>query len=332
MSHPAGRCVADVLDAAPDAMLCADRAGRLVLVNSCAEELFGYRREELVGRPVDLLVPEAAPAAHRELSAGYQSQLRKPPTGTVSGAGRRRDGSTFPAEVSLSAMNTGEGLLVVAAVRDVGERLAARGVAHEFNNLLSVISSYAAFVAEDIARDLPGEAGESILADIAQVQHAADRAAGLTEQLLALARPAEHAPANAYRLPGSLERGGALVLVVEDEPAVREVTRRILERNGYRVMAAADGPEALGVAAACDQRIDALVTDVLMPGMQGREVAERLRALQPGIRVLFVSGDAKGLLGAEGRQEPGVNLLEKPFTEASLLESVRGLLAAPGTA
>src|ERR1035438_3849064 len=136
-------------------------------------------------------------------------------------AGRRRDGSTFPVEISASAIDTGEGILVSAAVRDVTERLElqaererlktqaerdrlerqlqqsqrleslgqlAGGVAHDFNNLLAVISNYAAFVRDEIARKAPQDEWQSVRADIKQIELAAERAAGLTHQLLAFAR------------------------------------------------------------------------------------------------------------------------------------------------
>ena len=81
----------------------------------------------------------------------------------------------------------------------------------------------------------------------------------------------------------------------------------------------------------CQGHIDALLTDVIMPGIQGKEVAEQVRELQPDIAVLFMSGYTQGLLGAQGVLEPGINLLEKPFNEASLLKKVREVLLARPT-
>jgi len=107
---------------------------------------------------------------------------------------------------------------------------------------------------------------------------------------------------------------------------MREVTRRILAANGYRVTAAASGAEAIAVVTASPEPLDVLVTDVVMPGMQGREVAERITALQPGIAVLFMSGYTEGLLSDQGVLDPGINLIEKPFTEAALLGKLRSVL------
>jgi len=112
---------------------------------------------------------------------------------------------------------------------------------------------------------------------------------------------------------------GETVLVVEDEPALREVTRRILDRNGYHVITAANGPEAFDVAGDYPGDIHLLVTDVVMPHMLGKEVAEKMRLVKPGIEVLFMSGYARPVLASQGRLEPGVVLVEKPFSEAELL-------------
>jgi signal transduction histidine kinase/CheY-like chemotaxis protein len=120
------------------------------------------------------------------------------------------------------------------------------------------------------------------------------------------------------------ESGGSeLVLVVEDEPALRDVTRRILTRDGYRVITAGDGSEAIRATRSCRDHIDVLLTDVIMPGMQGNEVAQQVRKLRPDVAVLYMSGYTEGLLSAQGVLEPGINLIEKPFNEKSLLRKVR---------
>ena len=119
---------------------------------------------------------------------------------------------------------------------------------------------------------------------------------------------------------------GETVLVVEDEPAIREVTRRILERNGYQVMVSGSGAEALALAGDHRGRVDLLMTDVVMPRMLGKEVAERLRAGRPDTKVLYMSGYARPVLASTGTLDPGVILLEKPFSETALLCAVRQVL------
>jgi PAS domain S-box-containing protein len=121
---------------------------------------------------------------------------------------------------------------------------------------------------------------------------------------------------------------GETVLIVEDEPAMREVTRRILSRSGYHVIVAASGHEAIEIAARHTGDIDVLLTDVVMPRMLGKEAAERIRALRPGVQVLFMSGYAQGVLDCRGVVEVGVNLIQKPFSEAQLLVTLRQIIAS----
>jgi len=112
---------------------------------------------------------------------------------------------------------------------------------------------------------------------------------------------------------------GETVLIVEDEEALRDVTTRIFTRNGYHVLTAASGADAVALVASHEGDIHLLVTDVVMPKMLGKEVAERIRQLRPDIEVLFMSGYAQPVLASQGRLEPGVALVEKPFSEAALL-------------
>jgi CheY-like chemotaxis protein len=130
--------------------------------------------------------------------------------------------------------------------------------------------------------------------------------------------------------PTPFERAprGETILVVEDEEALREVTERIFTRGGYRVITAANGIEALEVAAGHDGEIDLLVTDVVMPHMLGKEVAERMRAIRPGIDVLYMSGYARPVLASQGRLDRDVNLIEKPFTATTLVEAAGLILSA----
>jgi PAS domain S-box-containing protein len=518
-----------LLEAAPDAIVGVDQAGTIALVNAQAERLFGYRREQLVGQPVEILVPHGARPRHPEHRDRYFGSPQQRPMGAgMQLAARRADGSEFPAEISLSALETEDGLLVSAAVRDVTDRIEAQavrerlksqaereqleaqlhqaqrleslgqlagGVAHDFNNLLGAILNYAAFVEERVlaAAASPGGGDWRIVCDdVVQIRRAGERATRLTHQLLAfgrreIAQPlvlnlndivtdieqllhrtlGEHielvtrlaADVHPVRAdPGQLEQilvnlavnardampaggvltidtanllvdddyaahhpvktgryvrlqvsdtgsgiprevldrvfepffttkpkgegtglglatvygiltqadgyayinsepglgttvtallpatdhvqlptpqpaaaiqptgGGETVLLVEDEQTIRDVTRRILERNGYHVLTAAGGAQALELADEQSLHIHLLITDVIMPHMLGKEVAEQLQAIRPSIRVLYMSGYAHPVLTSQGTLDPSVTLVDKPFTEATLIEKVRHVL------
>jgi hypothetical protein len=139
--------------------------------------------------------------------------------------------------------------------------------------------------------------------------------------------------------PASPEGHGEQVLLVEDEPSLRELTSRILTRHGYRVEAAATGSGAVDWARAPGHPVDLLLTDVVMPEMMGNEVAAAIRAIVPGVPALYMSGYAQPILDSHGVPALSIDILEKPFTEASLLARVRQAIdeglpgaAGPGSA
>ncbi|MFG1611000.1 PAS domain S-box protein [Actinoplanes sp. NPDC049265] len=518
-----------LLEAAPDAIVGITQDGSITLVNTQAERLFGYTRAELLGQPIEILVPDHARDVHPDRRTRYFAQPVPRPMGAgMALAARRKDGSEFPVEISLSALDTEDGVVVSAAIRDVTDRIemqAARerlktqaererleaqlhqsqrleslgqlagGVAHDFNNLLAVMLNYTTFIAEQItakAQADPDGEWHEVRNDITQIQRAGERATELTHQLLAFGRRevvrpqvlnlntvvgeiepflrrtiGEHIqlhPQLAAELwpvladPGQLEQvlvnlavnardampqggtlsigttnrtldqnavtsrtglnpgrhaelwiadtgtgipsdvaervfepffttkpkgegtglglatvygiivqagghaaitstlgagttitillpatdqtatpvetpeppqpggGGETVLIVEDEEALREVARRILTRNGYHVLTAANGPEAIKIVEHTTHDIHLLLTDVIMPRMLGKELASKVVEQRPTIRVLYMSGYAQPVLASQGTLDPGVILVEKPFSETSLLTRIREVL------
>ena len=119
------------------------------------------------------------------------------------------------------------------------------------------------------------------------------------------------------------------VLIAEDEPGVRGPVRRILASQGFQVLEAADGEEALAIAARHAGDIHLLLTDVVMPNIGGAELARRLREDRPGLRVLFMTGYSAEAVASHGVLAPDSVLLQKPFTTEELLEGVREALS-PG--
>ncbi|HEY8468590.1 MAG TPA: PAS domain S-box protein [Longimicrobiales bacterium] len=125
--------------------------------------------------------------------------------------------------------------------------------------------------------------------------------------------------------------GDETILLVEDEAAVRALARQILERKGYRVITAQHGAEALQLARDSAEPVDLLLTDLVMPHMDGRELARQLAAIWPGLRVLFMSGYTGDAIVRRGLFDPDVAFIEKPFTPAALARKVRELLDGRGS-
>jgi hypothetical protein len=196
-----------LLEAAPDAMVVVNQAGDIVLLNLQAEKRFGYPRDELVGQPVTNIIPvgfaerliaddlrSAADALAQQIGAGIEL------------IARRKDGTEFPIEIMLSPLESAEGILVTAAIRDISVRKAAEnqllqaqklesigrlagGIAHDFNNMLFAIHGYAELLTDDLAMEnRAGFDPDSALRSVKAISDAAERAATLTGQLLAFSR------------------------------------------------------------------------------------------------------------------------------------------------
>jgi two-component system, cell cycle sensor histidine kinase and response regulator CckA len=144
---------------------------------------------------------------------------------------------------------------------------------------------------------------------------------------LPVAERAKAAAATSSTDAGAL-RGTETVLLVEDEAPVREVMTEQLQSLGYRVLACPSGESALTTAQAHAGAIDLLVTDLVMPGMNGRELARRLEAARPELRVVFTSGYGEEVVARHGVLEPGVRFVEKPYTLRTLAERLREALSA----
>lgn len=257
------------LDAAPDAMVCADSGGRIAMVNVQAERLFGYRRGELEGQPVEVLVPEASRAVHVPHRVGYVAHPETRPMGAgIQLSGRRRDGSVFPADISLAAIDSDEGILVMAAVRDMTAHEQARqelelayrdldsfvsSVSHDLRAPLRALTGFSAALLEECADGL-GEVGR----DYAErIESAGEQMAKLIDDLLTLARVSRaevklqevDLGAEVAGIAGELQRGSPgrrvrftiqqPVWVLADRGLIRTVLQNLLD-NAWKFTAGRD--------------------------------------------------------------------------------------------
>ena len=120
---------------------------------------------------------------------------------------------------------------------------------------------------------------------------------------------------------------GETVLVVDDDATVRMLIAEVLTENHYRLLEAGDGPSAMKILEARQQRIDLMVTDVGLPGgMNGRQLADAARQMRPELRILFITGYAENAVVGNGHLEPGMAVLAKPFAMSSFANKVREIL------
>ena len=122
------------------------------------------------------------------------------------------------------------------------------------------------------------------------------------------------------------------ILLTDDQAGVRAPLRRILEESGYRVIEAGGGEEALAVAGRLDGPIHLLLTDIVMPGMSGVELARKLGESRAKMKVLFMSGFSPEAVATQGKLLPGSSFLSKPFTATALIDRVQETLGAPAAA
>jgi PAS domain S-box-containing protein len=191
---------------AAEGILIIDEGGRIVIANGQIEKMFGYSHNELVGRPMEVLLPERLRERHVSHRAGYAAEPHVRPMGRgLDLAGRRRDGTEFPVEISLSYVRTSHGVRVMAFVTDISERLVrernvrrsdklallgtlAAGIAHELNNPLGIIKGRIELILLEAEEDtLPPAVRE----DLGVIHHHVERVIRLVHGLLSYARPSD---------------------------------------------------------------------------------------------------------------------------------------------
>jgi PAS domain S-box-containing protein len=262
-----------LIDSAAEGILVVDEQGRVVVANRQVEKMFGYAAGELLIRPMEILLPERLRDRHVDHRAGYVADPRVRAMGSgLDLAGRRRDGSEFPIEISLSYVRTGQGLRVMAFITDITERLAmeraarqseklaalgtlSAGIAHELNNPLGIIISRIELMLlenEDLA--------PVVREDLAVIHRQAQRVARLLQSLLSYARPTTSEP-----------------VAIDINRAVDEIlalAETQLAKAGVRIATTLDRslPSTVGDPSALEQVVLNLVTNARQAMEGGGEI------------------------------------------------------------
>ena len=336
---PAGDPMAEVFE---EIQAAAERAGGLT-----RQLLALSRRQVLEPRPIDLGIQAAGMAAmlHRLLGEDVAVTIAADPATPVvmadpgqveqvvlnlavnsrdamPGGGRLQiDVSPRRIDVPEAGGERKPGAYGVVSVRDDGQGIPPEILPHIFEPFFSTKGSKGTGLGLSTVYGIAVQHGGFI-----DVESNPGR--GTTISVAFPAAPAGARPVVAPAVPEPVREGhGEMVLLVEDDPAVRLATFSMLQRIGYRVLEAGDGVAAEEVAAAFPGRIDLLLTDVVMPRRNGRETAARLAAVRPGLAVVFMSGYTQDVIDRAGVLETGLLLLRKPFTAAQLAESLQTALA-----
>lgn len=215
------------------------------------------------------------------------------------------------------------GCYVMLAVTDTGTGMSAETKAHLFEPFFSTKSgTHGTGLGLSTVYGIVKQSGGYIW-----VYSELNRGSTFKIYLPAAAEPAEALPVPA--VVGRVPRGQETVLLVEDNEGVRDLARVALETYGYRVLASLDAMDAERICRTHDGAIDLLLTDVVMPGVSGRELATHISTLRPGIRVLYMSGYTDNVIAHGGLLERGIAFLQKPFAPAVLAVKVREVLDTP---
>lgn len=341
-----------MIAAAPDAMVVVDQDGTIQFVNAQTAKLFGYTEAEIVGMNVDVLVPDRFRGTRDNRRSSYvHDPVTRPMGAGLDLFGRRRDGTEFPAEVSLSPIDAGEEMVVLAAIRDVSERKRAEAAVQELadarrrrqealqiNDSIVQRASLAAYalergdaeharaaIAETLraARELIGNMVESgpgglVVAALADTTEVPREQAAAAAPVPAPAAPREAAP------------GSVRVLLVDDTADVRTALRTVLTAApGFTVVGeAADGAE--GVRLAAELEPDVVLLDLSMPVMDGLTALRHLHAGQPRTKVVVLSGYGSDQAGAEAMAAGATAYVEKGGSARQLVRMLRELFGDAG--
>ncbi len=292
-----------VVEASPSSIIVVDGQGVIALVNSETEKLFGYTRDELIGRSVDMLVPERYRDKHSTYRAAFVQQPQSRPMGAGRDLyGRRKDGSEVPIEIGLNPLHTEDGLMVLSAVLDITERKRAERelqrtnddlqrkneemeqfvytVSHDLKSPLVTITGFLGILKEDAAAGRV----DDVLDAVARIEGAADHMTELIEDLLQLSRIGHVADS---------------INDVDMREVVRDVASRLakrLEKAGATLTVQSDMPYVLGDRPRLTEVVENLLTNAVKYGCRGTSPTVRVGAtVENGETRFYVSDDGPGI-------------------------------------
>jgi PAS domain S-box-containing protein len=307
-----------VTEPANDAIVSVDSRGRIVCWNQQAETVFGYTAGEAIGQSFAMLMPDLtgrrqAEAALRQREEHLRQSQKMEAVGRLAGGGRLTiDTRASGRDVLLVVGDTRCGMTEEVRARIFEPFFMTKGAGEGTGLGLSTVYG------------ILQQGGGTIA-----VESEPGRGATFTISLPAAGGvrvPAAPAPAPALR--EATGGGSEMILLVEDNDLVRALAREVLGRDGYRVIEARDGDEGLRLGTEHLAALDLVVTDLVMPGLGGRELARRLTALRPDLRIIFTSGYTDDAIVRQGALVPGSTFLQKPFTPDTLGRLVREVLDA----
>lgn len=340
------------LECAPDAVVVVDEAGRMVRVNPQLEKLFGYPRAELLGQPVEMLLPEAFRHGHVASRAEYMAQpTTRPMGGAEALQARRKDGARFPVDISLSPLPGPGGLLVAAAVRDVTVRVELEEERRRLQEA-RMRRRQSIEINDNVMQGLAAatyalELGDTRMAQAA-IQQTMRSARRMMSSLLGTtdgairpqpgdlqrSRRAHVVPSAADGVPHGPEAAPGAdadvrVVIADDVPEIRQLLRRVLTHNsGFDVVGEAiDGATAVEMAAALQP--DALLLDLAMPVMDGLAAIPQIRERSPRTKICVLSGYPRSDVGLSATELGAHAYLEKGRAARDLTRLLRELCLAP---
>lgn len=346
---PAPRSVpfGGLIEGAPDAVVGVGASGRIEIVNRATEHFFGYTREELIGQPLEVLIPERFRQRHEGHRQGFFADSQPRPMGTgLNLFGQRKDGSEFPIDVSLHRHDGGSGPLVFAFVRDVSERMRleqdarslrdheiARAHALEINDVVVQGLATVIYALEASETKAAVDALQATMRNARQMMGDLLGTGADGEEVIPGSLLRDH-PARVLDDTSTLERPTSVtvaqprVLIADDTEDLRLLLRMALTPEFDVVAEAADGRQAIDRAS--ELQPDIALLDLAMPVVDGLQAIPQIRRVSPSTRIIVLSGYGAEQMAAAAMSAGADAYLEKGTALADIRSTMQRLLGVTG--